>query len=169
MDNSISGVLRSYPWMRMILVIVVAAILGTLRNTLFPGGVSFSANAASDRAIADTLSETISLETGYRLHQQGVQFLDARTGENYQSGHISGALNIPVDASFHKKVQLTESLDPNRRYVIYCNDPACPLGDELYEFLKIAGFTRLHIMEAGYDGWNAAGYPVAQGGGTDAG
>lgn len=46
----------------------------------------------------------------------GVQLVDVRTSKEYQTGHLSGALHIPVD---ELRERLTE-LDPRKYTVVYC-------------------------------------------------
>lgn len=169
MPDSIKTVWRSYPVGRMVIIIVIAGVLGLLRNMLFSDSISFRESTAITGINADSLSENITLEEARQLQQQGIRFLDARAPANYSDGHIPGALNIPASVPFQEKIQLVQNLDTDAPYVIYCNDPDCPLGDEIYEFLQVAGFTKLHIMAAGYDGWEKAGYAVAKGEATNAG
>lgn len=148
------------PVFKIVIVLVFAGVLGVFRNFVLPGGINFGTTAAQHTTAQDTLSENLTLEQGYALFRQGVQFLDARSHEKFQVAHIPGAVNIPAELTFQDKVEHTDSLDISGKYVLYCNDAECPLADELYEFLQIAGFHDIHIMVPGFDGWRKAGYPV---------
>jgi|GEM_PF-829077 len=152
--------LRAVPVFKMVLIIVFAGVLGVFRNFVLPGGIDFGTSGAQHATAQDTLSENLTLEQGYVLYQQGVQFLDARSHEKFQAARIPGAINIPAELTFQEKVERTDSLDISAKYILYCNDAECPLADELYEFLQIAGFQDIHIMVPGFDGWQKAGYPV---------
>ncbi len=142
---------------------VLAMLLGLGRNAFFPGGISL-VETAGETGFPDTVHVEIDLVTGYRYYQQGVQFIDARAPGKYAAGHIPGSINLPADASLETKSAAADTLPPEGTYVIYCNDPACNLGDVVYEFLRMMGFETLHIMTAGFDGWQNAGYPVNEGG-----
>jgi len=152
--------LDTIPVLKMIGVLILAGVLGIFRNLVLPGGIDFSASSARSSTLQDTLSENLTLEQGYALYQQGVQFIDARSHERFQAAHIPGALNVPAELTFQEKVERTDSLNISAKYVLYCNDAECPLADEVYEFLQIAGFKDVHIMVPGFDEWQKAGYPV---------
>lgn len=142
-------------------ILVTALVLGLLRNVIFPGGISFQSNSANrNPASSDTLSLEISVETAHRFFQDSVQFIDARTHREFQKEHLPGAINIPASASFEEKSKLTSQLTPERMYVVYCNNPECPLSHQLYEYLQFADFTNTHIMYEGIDGWNASDLPT---------
>ena len=148
---------------RVLTIFVLAAILGFGRNILFPGGVAFQSKEPAAGS-TDSLALQIDLRTGYRLYRDGMTFIDARAVESYRAGHIPGALSLPAGESFQRKLMLADSLNPQQTYVIYCNDSSCPLGEEVYQFLQVAGFQSLHLMYEGFDGWKQAGYPVTAGG-----
>lgn len=140
-------------------------MLGFGRNLLFTGGVVFQPQEA-EQTSADSLSLQIDLQEGYRLYRAGANFIDARVPESYLEGHIPGAYNLPAEASFQQKMEMADSLNTEQMYVIYCNNESCPLGEEVYQFLQVAGFQSLHIMYQGFDGWKQAGYPVKTGEGA---
>ena len=151
------------PWGQIVTIIIVAGVLGILRNTVFSGGVSFQEKpGAAQTTIAqnDTTPVEIDLHTGYKLYQQKVQFLDARSPEQYNESHIPDAINVPAAASFDEKMKAIGALDPEKEYVVYCNNSDCPLAEDLYQFLQVAGFTHLHVMYEGFDGWHDKAYPV---------
>ncbi len=160
MTNSSGNRLQAIPVFRMIAVLIIAGLLGVFRNFVLPGGMSFTENHNAKSVTKDTLSENLTLKQGYQLFRKGVLFIDARSPERYKNGHIPGALSVPAELTFQEKVERTDSLNTSAEYVVYCNDTECPLAEEVYEFLQIGGFKDIHIMPDGFDGWQAAGYPV---------
>lgn len=152
-------------YIRAGIIIVAALVLGLVRNAVFPNGISFTTTGQqqTDQVSGESLPVEIELETAHRLHQEGATFVDARNAEDYRQSHIPDAVSIPAVANFNQKMQATQNLDKNSRYILYCNNPECPLSHELYEFMQVAGFTHVHIMYQGYDGWVEAGYPVTGG------
>ncbi len=59
----------------------------------------------------------VSLEEAKKAYDQGkAKFIDVRTVEEYNQGHISGALSIPL---MELPDRLAE-LDPNTWYITYC-------------------------------------------------
>ncbi len=146
-------------WKKIVLVILLAGTLAIIRNGFFSDGLNFQHEIVQSSGPIESVE--ISLKQGYRLFQQDVQFIDARTVQSYNESHISGAISLPANASFQEKMMKVNSLDEAKTYVIYCNDPECALGDEIYELLQVGGFQSVHIMYEGFDGWEQAGYPVA--------
>ncbi|NEK95150.1 rhodanese-like domain-containing protein [Modestobacter muralis] len=54
--------------------------------------------------------------------QQGTTVIDVRTPDEYQAGHLAGAVNIDVSAeTFADQVS---ALDPAASYVVYCRSGA---------------------------------------------
>lgn len=49
--------------------------------------------------------------------EQGAEWIDVRSQEEYEVGHCHGALHLPLDILQLK----TRLLDPNKRYITYCN------------------------------------------------
>jgi rhodanese-related sulfurtransferase len=84
--------------------------------------------------------------------------LDARSEEDYDKGHIRGALNVPYDrfVDFYKYV--TETIPQDATIVCYCMSVTCDFSDHLAEELRIAGYTNVLIYREGWDAWVEAGY-----------
>ncbi len=144
---------------RILTILLLSAILGIARNVIFSGGIDLSVSETPVIS-SDSLSLEISLQAGYQLYRQDLPFIDARSAESYQAGHIPDAVSLPATVSFQQQMMIAQSLDTSRTYVLYCNDEHCTLADEIYEFMRVSGFHNLHIMYEGYDGWLEAGYPV---------
>ncbi len=90
-----------------------------------------------------------------RVKKGEVTVLDVRPSEEYRSGHIPGALSIPVG---ELKARLKE-LPKNRDVVAYCRGPYCVMAVEAVELLRKKGF-RAHRLEQGVVDWRARGWRV---------
>jgi len=84
-----------------------------------------------------------------------VTVVDVRPPEEYAQGHISGALNIPLDKL---KLRLKE-LPRDREIVAYCRGPWCVLSYEAVARLRKAGI-EARRLEDGLPEWRQAGLPV---------
>ncbi len=84
--------------------------------------------------------------------------IDVRPPEEYEAGHIPGAVNIPLPLlSQH----LTDF--PRRKEVVaYCRGPYCMLAVEAVKRLRKRGY-RARRLEDGFPEWKAEGRPVAVG------
>ena len=82
--------------------------------------------------------------------------LDVRTKEEFEKGHIPGAVNLDVHSpDFAKKVG---ELDKNKTYLVHCaagvrSARACTIMDQLE-------FKNLVNLEPGFRAWEKAGKPV---------
>ncbi len=90
--------------------------------------------------------------------QQGlVTVIDVRPPEEYSQGHITGALNIPLD----KLKQQLKQIPRDREVVAYCRGPWCVLAYEAVARLRKAGISARRL-EHGLPEWRRAGLPVEQ-------
>jgi len=90
-----------------------------------------------------------------RLANEEVVVLDVRPVEEYQKGHIPGAISIPLS---ELKNRLDE-IPRDRELVAYCRGHYCVLSAEALKILKDAGFKVIRLKE-GLPEWKEAGYPV---------
>ena len=84
--------------------------------------------------------------------------LDVRPREEFEAGHIPGAVSIPLD-------ELRERLDELPRgaeVVAYCRGPYCVLAPQAVELLAERGIPARRLDE-GLPEWRLAGLPVAVG------
>jgi rhodanese-related sulfurtransferase len=93
-----------------------------------------------------------------RVRRGEVTLLDVRPEEEFQAGHIPGALSVPLAQLEHRLSEL-----PRRREVVaYCRGPYCVLAVEAVTRLRAHGFRALRL-EAGIPDWRARGYRVETG------
>jgi len=84
-----------------------------------------------------------------------VTVLDVRPVEEYESGHIPGAINVPL-----KDIEKCIADLPSGQDVIaYCRGSYCVLAFEAVATLRQRGIGAWRLEE-GYPEWKAAGFPV---------
>jgi rhodanese-related sulfurtransferase/DNA-binding transcriptional ArsR family regulator len=92
-----------------------------------------------------------------RVRNGEVTLLDVRPPEEFASGHIPGALSVPLPELARQLARL-----PKRREVVaYCRGPYCVLAIEAVNQLRARGFKAVRLEEGVLD-WAALGLPVAQ-------
>jgi rhodanese-related sulfurtransferase len=91
-----------------------------------------------------------------RVKEGTVIVLDVRPAEEFQSGHIPGAISIPL----RELEQRLSELPKKQEIVAYCRGPYCVLAVQAVEILRAKGF-RAFRMEEGVQDWYARGYPLA--------
>jgi len=84
--------------------------------------------------------------------------LDARLPSEYLHGHITGAVSMP----FYSVGDYLEFFSKDVWVVAYC---ACPHAESgvAADTLKEAGFTKVTVINEGYDAWVDDGYPTTEG------
>lgn len=84
--------------------------------------------------------------------------LDVRPASEYAAGHLTGAINIPLD----QLESLLSLLPRDKEIVAYCRGPYCVLSHEAAKRLRTLGY-QVRRFEEGFPEWKAAGLPVQHG------
>jgi rhodanese-related sulfurtransferase len=139
--------LKKYPWIILVLVVVVA------------GGIYLVASDSSDETeSANTTPQVISpagYEDEFVASEKDHTLLDVRTPEEYAAGHIAGSSNINVEVLASR----LDEVPRDKPVVVYCRSgnrsaTAANILDE-------AGYTNVYDL-GGIIAWVEAGYPVQQ-------
>jgi len=93
-----------------------------------------------------------------RVDAGEVTVLDVRPPEEYEAGHIAGALSLPLE---ELESRLSE-LPRDQRVVAYCRGPYCVLAVKAVEMLRSHGFEAFRL-EDGVPDWRARGGKVESG------
>ena len=117
--------------------------------------------AEVERAARDYLGEPVetigSEELRERLARGDAILIDVRPQEEYEAGHIDGALSVPI-AELEKRLA---ELPADREIVAYCRGPLCAYAHEAVRLLTSAGHTARRL-EAGWPEWRLAFEPAGQ-------
>lgn len=89
------------------------------------------------------------------LVEGNIVLLDVRPAEEFASGHLPGALSIPIVELQTRLVELPRE----REIVAYCRGPYCVFADEAVSLLRAHGY-HAHRLEQGLPDWRAFGLPV---------
>ncbi|HEX9121915.1 MAG TPA: metalloregulator ArsR/SmtB family transcription factor [Actinomycetota bacterium] len=93
-----------------------------------------------------------------RLSAGDSAVLDVRPQEEYEAGHIPGALSIPLPELEQRLGELPRDLE----IVAYCRGPYCVLAPEALDILRHRGI-RARRLEDGFPEWRIARLPVEVG------
>jgi rhodanese-related sulfurtransferase len=91
-----------------------------------------------------------------KVRDGAVTVLDVRPPEEFQAGHLPGALSIPLKELERRLSELPR----DREIVAYCRGPYCVLAVEAVEMLRARGFAAFRL-EDGVPDWQARGFPIA--------
>jgi len=102
-----------------------------------------------DHAIAGVPSEQVSRDALAALFRDDqMVLLDVRPAVEYASGHIPGAMAVPID---ELEARLPE-LPRDKRIVVYCRGSYCQFADEAVALLRRRGINAVRL-EGGWQEW----------------
>ncbi|MGH3863804.1 metalloregulator ArsR/SmtB family transcription factor [Actinokineospora sp.] len=120
--------------------------------------------AELDRLTAAYLGDRSSLRTvsrdelADRLRRGDVVVLDVRPAAEFRSGHIDGAVSLPID-ELQRRVR---GVPKDREVVAYCRGPYCVYADDAVRTLRRRGYQAARL-EDGYPEWARGGFSVETG------
>ncbi len=133
----------------------VITLLDTLRNVAERHLSDVNQLVDTYLTAKDNLDPIPAHELLERARQDLVTVLDVRPREEYEAGHVHGAINIPLE----ELEQHLEQFDPQQEIVAYCRGPHCILAFDAVARLRESGL-QARRLEDGYPEWRVAGLPV---------
>ena len=93
------------------------------------------------------------------VDRPGTRLLDVRTPAEFETDHIPGAYNVPLDtlAEHASEIRLTDNVP----VVLVCRSGQ--RAGRAEEALRTAGMRNLHVLAGGTSAWIAAGLHVTRG------
>jgi len=114
-------------------------------------------------SLADTNTPWIEAsEARGLLIDPGTVFVDCRPTDQFQTGHISGALSLPSDRDLPPAA--LAQLRGAQTIIAYCDARGgCESSHRLAARLRELGLADVRILKDGLPAWLAAGYPAESG------
>jgi rhodanese-related sulfurtransferase len=155
---------------RTILLVVLAVAAALIVNHLSPVGIPLMGqwnlakgvvHANPDSAHLNDRLEIDNIEVA-KLIYDGAQtlFVDARSEEDYEAGHVEGAISLSLrdfDASIE---DFFNQYPPEQPIITYCSGRTCEDSHYLAQLLLDLGYERVNIMIDGFQIWKDKGFPV---------
>ncbi|MGB3353251.1 rhodanese-like domain-containing protein [Mycolicibacterium hippocampi] len=85
--------------------------------------------------------------------------LDVRTPGEFETAHIAGAYNVPLDLLREHRDEIIKHLDED--VVLVCRSGQ--RAGQAEETLRHAGLTNVHILDGGITAWESRGFAVNRG------
>ena len=154
----------------IIILVAVSVALALAANTLSPKGIALvgqwdiakgviSASPAGDAAGQPEEIDSVARAKDL-FDKKDVLFVDARSQNHYENGHIPGAVSLPV-GQFEERIESFLNRYPSEQPIVtYCSGRTCEDSHDLAQFLSDVGFTNVRIFIDGFPGWEAQGYPI---------
>mgnify|MGYP000100215905 CR=1 FL=1 len=139
---------------------VVAGFLAIGYHTLskdgfLAGGGSISESLADIQRdhLARFLPRVDTLEVRRLMNNGHTVFVDARFPFDFDQGHISGAINLPVSALASERRHIMERIPKDKQIIVYCMSETCVFAEQTARMLIENGFTKIAIYEGGWAEW----------------
>lgn len=130
-------------------------------KTLILASIFVTMQFASYQVQAAENGKTIGIETAKELFDRGVMFVDVRRIDDYENGHILGAIHVDVrDSNF--ETEFVKVGNKDQEIVIYCRGSGCTRSSLAIAKAMRLGFEKLYKFKKGYPGWKSAGYPIGK-------
>lgn len=152
--------------------LVVALALGISATVLMVKGVpalppeSPAATSCGGDGAETTTAATrwVSQDDAHALlDDPGTLFVDARSAQDFEAGHIAGALHVPMDSGTVSDQQLAP-LRGARTIITYCDTHGgCTRSVTLAGLLVASGLHDVRVLQDGIVGWNARSFPAEAG------
>jgi rhodanese-related sulfurtransferase len=107
----------------------------------------------------NTLPANVSVSEATELTKNGARIIDVRTPSEFESVHIPGSYNVPLDQLSEHRRELTQALDSPALLVCGTGIRARQADNTLRE----AGLDSLTVLEGGITAWEKNGEPVVRG------
>ena len=130
------------------LIAFVVVVMLVLLYIFIPKDIPTN-NNVQQAAVIQTIQKSSHLQADEfltRIKQPNMPTIDIRTPEEYDSGHIDGALNIDFYATDF--IQQLEKLDKNSAYSIYCRSGS--RSGKALDMMNELGFTNVVDLFGGY-------------------
>ncbi len=91
-----------------------------------------------------------------RIEDRTAIVIDVRPSDEFQAGHIAGALSAPLETLRRQLARIPRG----KEIIAYCRGPYCLMSSEAVRLLRAKGRSARRL-EDGFPEWRAAGLPTA--------
>jgi rhodanese-related sulfurtransferase len=89
------------------------------------------------------------------------RILDVRTPAEFETSHIAGSVNVPLDVLNDHAPKVAERIDKNQDIVLVCRSGQ--RATQAQQLLQGSGVTGGSVLENGIADWESQGYDVTRG------
>lgn len=127
------------------IISVVAGLCGVIAFFAHPKAPAFHVDE-----LEVELEEVLRLEEAF--------WIDARSDEDFEKGHLEGALSLNEERWEEQIVDFLDAWNPDAPTVVYCSSQACLRSHEVAERLKAElGVENIFVLKGGWEKLAEAG------------
>lgn len=86
--------------------------------------------------------------------------VDARYPRDFKSGHLPGAINIPVFTTQAERRKLLGNVPRDARVIVYCQSDSCEFDEALGSALVAEGIENVSLFPGGWSQWETDARPT---------
>lgn len=152
-----------------LLILGISAVLALMVNHFSPNGIPLKGQWEKSRGVisAKVLAKQIEINDPQRVRQMVEQktrvILDARGREEYEQGHIPGALSFPLRELDEMFGVLARLVDRSAPILVYCSGVECEDSHTVAEYLTGFGYTDVKVYGGGFTQWEEMGFDIETG------
>ncbi len=147
---------------------MLAGAFGIVYNLIAEKSIPFFPAKVEEKTISDSLlfgkeqiqdeyfDKPVSYEQILKLiGKKDVQFVDARSPEQYAEGFIGNAINIfPLMENQDELLIKVNELPHDKILILYCDGGNCDLSHELAKIMFEFGYKQTFLYTGGWEEWN---------------
>ncbi len=148
----------------------VALITAFIVNAISPKGIAIvgewdpAKGVISAKSKGDKVNRELEIKDpseAKKIFDKGKSiFVDARSREDYEDGHIKGAVFFPV-YDYESYIDTFLNNYPLATSIItYCSGRECDDSHELAQILSDMGYTEIRVFIDGFPTWEEKGFPI---------
>lgn len=145
-------------------IVLISSAIGVLANLSLVDQLINSECVIHSRASHREASRIDLAEAKEKFDGGEVIFIDARCLDEYNWGHIKGAISLPVDSLEMQCPSVIAQLPQAKEMITYCSGSTdCQLSIDLARKLINLGYLHVNVFFGGWPVWETAGYPTEPG------
>lgn len=151
---------------QVLFIVLIALVAGLASNMFRTDKIPFVENRSGkiNHATLSMENLEISLEEAVKLFRKNAaMFIDARPLEEYNKGHIKGAISFPYEEADRKFAQVMSAISEGNVIVTYCDGETCELSVDLAVFLRNTGYKKVRVLSNGWSVWRQNMLPIEAG------
>lgn len=96
----------------------------------------------------------IHFETMKNIVQDKSTFIiDARYPQDFYYGTIPGSINMAISSSLSERKESLVRVEKNKSIVVFCQSSGCRYADEIAQFLRFNGYSKVSLYRGGFNEW----------------
>ncbi len=154
----------------VVVLVGLSVITAFVYNAFHEKGIAYfgewdtSKGVISAKSKTDTVSHDLEihdLETAKALYDSEAVFVDARSEDDYQEGHVKGAISLPAWEYLSHIEAFRNTVPLEMTIVTYCSGRECDDSHDLAQQLLMEGYVDVQVFIDGYPAWQEGGLPTS--------